>query len=325
MKRFSFIIYILLGSCAIFAQESDGINIRIAKYKGDKACAISYTFDDGLKEHYTLVAPVFEKSGFKGTFWINGAKINEDENAITDTTRMTWNELKDMATAGHEISNHGWAHKNFKRHTLDEIKEDIFKNDSAIFAHIGIMPRTFCYPNNATTPEGIKIASVNRVGTRTKQRSIGSKSTPEDLENWVNTLIETNDWGIGMTHGITYGYDAFGNPQCFWNHLEYVKTKEDRIWVGTFLEVASYVKERENTQLHLTYEEGLITITPEFSLDKNLFTEPLTAVIETMSLKNVTVEQNNQMLNTQIYPDKIRFDFNPSEGPIYINTSWSTR
>ena len=32
-------------------------NINIARFKDDKACAISYTFDDGLKEHYTLVTP----------------------------------------------------------------------------------------------------------------------------------------------------------------------------------------------------------------------------------------------------------------------------
>ena len=35
--------------------------LSIAPYKGDKACAISYTFDDGLAEQYSLVAPQFER------------------------------------------------------------------------------------------------------------------------------------------------------------------------------------------------------------------------------------------------------------------------
>lgn len=26
-----------------------------------------------------------------------------------------------------------------------------------------------------------------------------------------------------MTHGLTYGYDAFRNPQRFWDHLDQVK------------------------------------------------------------------------------------------------------
>ena len=32
--------------------------VYVAKYKQDKTCAITYTFDDGLLEQYTLVFPV---------------------------------------------------------------------------------------------------------------------------------------------------------------------------------------------------------------------------------------------------------------------------
>ena len=161
--------------------------LSIAPYKGDKACAISYTFDDGLAEQYSLVAPQFEKRGFRGTFAINGSKINSDGGLTTDTTRMSWEQVKDLSDRGHEISNHGWKHKNFARFPLEEIREDIYKNDSAIFANTGVMPRTFVYPHNNKKEEAKKIAVQNRVGTRTKQRSIGSKSTPQNLEAWVNT------------------------------------------------------------------------------------------------------------------------------------------
>ena len=163
---------------------------------------LSYTFDDGLKEHYTLVVPELEKRDFRGTFWINGSKINKDEHSITDTTRMTWPQLKEIAHNGHEVSNHGWEHKNFGRFPIEEIRQDVFKNDSAILEHTGIMPLTFCYPHNTKTPEGVELVSKNRIDTRTFQRSIGGKATPENLEAWVDQLIETKDWGVGMTHGI---------------------------------------------------------------------------------------------------------------------------
>ena len=42
-------------------------DVYVAPYKGDRVCAISYTFDDGLQEHYTLLFPKLEKYGFKGT------------------------------------------------------------------------------------------------------------------------------------------------------------------------------------------------------------------------------------------------------------------
>ena len=298
---------------------SDDPHVYVAKYKGDRACAISYTFDDGLAEQYSLVAPQFEKRGFRGTFAINGSKINSDGGLTTDTTRMSWSQVKDLSDRGHEISNHGWKHKNFARFPLEEIREDIYKNDSAIFANTGVMPRTFVYPNNNKKEEAKKIAVQNRVGTRTKQRSIGSKSTPQNLEAWVNTLIETNDWGVGMTHGLTYGYDAFRNPQRFWDHLDQVKAKEDKIWVGTFREVAAYVEEKGATQLDIVCEKNHLRITPELTLDKELFIEPLTLVIKGKQIKKISARQDGKKLPVQLHTDKAVFDFNPYGGVIEVN------
>lgn len=93
-------------SHSIYAVDWD---VYVAKYKQDKVCAISYTFDDGLAEHYTVVFPELEKRGFKGTFWICGCYI--EQGAAAKVPRMTWAQLKDMANKGHEISNHSWSHK----------------------------------------------------------------------------------------------------------------------------------------------------------------------------------------------------------------------
>ncbi len=73
------------------------------KLRNDKACAISYTFNDGLAEHYTLAAPELEKRGFRGTFFINGAKINTAGNNPADTTRLTWQQVKEMSERGYDM------------------------------------------------------------------------------------------------------------------------------------------------------------------------------------------------------------------------------
>lgn len=238
-----------------------------------------------MAEHYTLAAPQLEQRGFRGTFFINGSKVNKDERHIKDTTRVTWPQLKEMAEKGHEISNHGWAHRNFAKFPFEVLKEDILKNDSAIYAHVGVMPRTYAYPNNTKQGEAMAFVARNRVGTRLKQRSVGSKRTARDLEKWMETLIKTGDWGVGMTHGLTYGYDAFGNPQRLWEHWEQVKANEDKIWVGTFHEVVSYLKEREAIRLTVTEKKNKLHVVPELPLDKELFTEPLTMVVEGGTMK----------------------------------------
>ena len=293
-------------------------NVSVAKYRHDKVCAIIYTFDDGLAEHYTLAAPQLEQRGFRGTFFINGSKVNKDERHIKDTTRVTWPQLKEMAEKGHEISNHGWAHRNFAKFPFEVLKEDILKNDSAIYAHVGVMPRTYAYPNNTKQGEAMAFVARNRVGTRLKQRSVGSKRTARDLEKWMETLIKTGDWGVGMTHGLTYGYDAFGNPQRLWEHWEQVKANEDKIWVGTFHEVVSYLKEREAIRLTVTEKKNKLHVVPELPLDKELFTEPLTMVVEGGTMKKVSARQGKKKLSVQLRSDKAFFDFDPFGGEIIV-------
>ncbi len=316
MKSF---LFIMVSLCSAALTHAGNWDVSVARYRGDKTCAVSYTFDDGLAEHYTLVAPQLESRGWRGTFWINGSKINQDPVHLADTTRMTWAQLWEMSNQGHEISNHGWQHKNFARFPIEEIREDILKNDSAIFANTGVMPRTFCYPNNNKKAEGRRIAEQNRVGTRLEQWSVGSKRSKQDLNNWVDALMANRGWGVGMTHGLTYGYDAFRNPQRLWEHFDYVKGKEDRIWVGTFREVVSYVKERDAVQLEVKQKKKRLYVTPLLSLDKELFLEPLTLVIKGAQMKKVSAKQDKKNLPVTVYADKAVLDFNPFGGTVEIH------
>ncbi len=307
----------LLALFAGTAYASD--SIYIARYKGDKACALSYTFDDGLAEHYSLVAPALEKHGFRGTFWIVGSKINGDNTQRRDTTRMTWKQVRELAERGHEVGNHGWAHKSHHRHPLEVIREDIHKNDSAILANVGIMPRTFCYPGNRKTEEGMKLAETGRVGSRTHQRSLGSKWSAAELEKWVAKLIATNDWGVGMTHGITYGYDAFSEPQILWEHLEKVKAQEEQIWVATFCEVLAYTKERDALRLDIEHGKRKIKVKPLLELDRKLFTEKLTLVVEGKAKEGgIRVKQGKKPLPVVRKADKWLVDIDPFGGEVII-------
>ena len=52
-------VFIVIGffiACQLYAQ-SDSASVYVAQYKGDKAGAVSYTFDDGYAEHYTWPPP----------------------------------------------------------------------------------------------------------------------------------------------------------------------------------------------------------------------------------------------------------------------------
>ena len=296
---------------------------RVAKYKDDKQCAISYTFDDGLLEHYSLVFPAFEKLGFKGAFWTNGNTIEQWETnpkplMEAGKPRMTWKQLKKMARAGHEISSHGYSHKNLTTLSGNALRSEIERNDTIIYKNVGIFPRTFCYAGNAKNDSAIAAASKNRIATRLFQTSIGRKSTAENLERHVENLLATGGWEVTMTHGITYGYDHFNDANVFWEHLQKVKAREDHIWVGTFAEIAAYVKERKELTYDILPTEKGFRMAPKISLDKHLFTEPLTGVVERGNIKKITVRQGKKKLKTKILSDKVLFDFDPFGGEINV-------
>lgn len=295
----------------------------VAKYRDDKAAAISYTFDDGLQEHYTLVAPAFDKLGFKATFWINGDAISQwetDPKPLTEAgkPRMTWAQIKEMAASGHEISSHGWAHKNLTRLHGEALRYEIQHNDTAIFKNTGVFPRTFCYPGNVKNDTSVMVASRDRIATRLLQFSVGGKSTCENLEKRMEDLIAGNKWGVTMTHGITYGYDHFSNDSILWDHLLKVKAKENKIWVGTFSEIAAYTKEQKAIFYEIKDIEDGFVVVPELKLDSILFKEPLTAVIKTSDKNIASIYQGNNEVKFQISPNEILFDFNPYGGDISI-------
>ncbi len=295
--------------------------VYVADYKDNKRCAISYTYDDGLEEHYTLVFPEMEKAGFKGTFWIWGKGIGNVAEQ-QGKARMTWAQMKEMAGKGHEISSHSWSHANLKNMGMKEVQMEVGRNDSIIQAEIGERPLTFCYPFNSYNEDVLRIASENRVGTRTKQYAIGgekSKSTVESLDKWVKELLIAGDWGVAMIHGISTGYDAFTSPDILWEHFRRVKNQENDIWVGTFREVAAYVKERKNVQLDIVKKKSQWMVIPRLSLDKELFDEPLTIVLDKKGKEKVKVSQNGKSLLVKGRDDKLVFDFNPYGGIIKIS------
>lgn len=47
-----------------------------------------------------------------------------------------------------------------------------------------------------------------------------------------------------MTHGITYGYDAFGTVEAFTRMLDIACAESDKIWIAPLAEIGAYVKQK---------------------------------------------------------------------------------
>lgn len=133
---------------------------RIAKFAGDRAAAISYTFDDGLRDQFTLAVPMLNEMGFKGTFFVVPGKTAEMPEAAAAKQfepkvmgSISWPELKIMADQGHEIASHTWSHRNQAKINATEADAELSKSFDTIKARMGKPPLTLAFPYNQSTPE----------------------------------------------------------------------------------------------------------------------------------------------------------------------------
>ena len=105
---------IALFSC-VFVCINGQERISVASFYQDRQAAVSYVFDDGLEEHFTMVFPELDKRGLRATFAIIGSKIGgvmhssqDKKDGSNGTPCMTWEMLRQLTSEGHELSNHGY-------------------------------------------------------------------------------------------------------------------------------------------------------------------------------------------------------------------------
>ena len=291
-------------------------DIKVADYKDGKECAVSLTFDDSMKEHYTIVAPELEKRGFRGTFWMCGGWMPAEPQY--DTTHFTWAEAKEMSDKGHEMSNHSWSHPNMTTLSEDELKEQIRRNDEAILANLGKPSTTFCFPYNAYNDAVLAEVMKGRIGARLKEFWLGGQHSPKEyLQKQIEDALAAGSWIVGMTHGINYGYDCYEDASEFTDFLDYLKSLEDRIWIGTFRDVAAYTAVAKGISLDISKDGKEITVVPATNLDRTLYETPLTLEVNTDG-KKIKAQQDGKALEASYRNGKAYITFCPFGGAVTL-------
>ena len=318
----SMLLCVLIGVAPAFSAPS----VRIARFAGDRSAAISYTFDDGLRDQYTLAVPMLNEVGFKGTFFIIPGRVSE---TIEDAERrkndkrawgtITWEELRQMAGQGHEIGSHTWTHPNLTKLLPEEVDAQFTQANAAIEKEVGQSPLTLAYPFNARSVEIETLAEKYYAVCRTFQKGVGGdRSTVENLNAWADEQVKNGAWGVVMVHAIANGYAAFTDPDIFADHLRYVKSREADVWVDTFAKVGCYVKERDAAALDVSGKTGRITCTLTTPLDPVRYTVPLTLIVDAPGVKTAGAKRKGQNLPVQIFKDTIQIQVVPGKDPILI-------
>lgn len=299
--------------------------VSVAKYKNDCRCAISLTFDDGLKEHYTLVAPQLEKYGLRGTFAINASSIKDAD----DDLALTWNDVRALATRGHEISNHTWSHPDLTKLSHEEMSYQIDHCDSVIYRNTGSFTSTMILPFNAWNDKVLEECMKKHIAVRKEHFPLGQHNngqTAESIAGWLDKQIEDGTWGVTMSHGIHTGWDQWYEPEVLWRFFSQLNERRDVVWCGTFAEVSAYVVERDALSLeikrHAESSKGFhLTVIPSLSLNPVRYDQLLTLCIREIP-KGVRplIMQDGKRIDCQRKEDRYIFDIDPYGGEITITS-----
>lgn len=145
--RFKFITFLLALSAAVAGAGA----WSVATAAASNPLVVTLTFDDGLISQYQ-VRNALQARGMKGTFYVNSGLVGSSPHV------MTWNHIKQLAEAGHEIGGHGLEHRSLVGLDAAELRRQVCE-DRANMVRQGLNPKTFAYPeghHDATVHAALK-------------------------------------------------------------------------------------------------------------------------------------------------------------------------
>ncbi|MDO4922279.1 MAG: polysaccharide deacetylase family protein [Phascolarctobacterium sp.] len=177
----------------------------------DKYVALS--FDDGYKNNYSVVLPLLQKYGAKGSFFV----INRE---MGDELHMNEQEIKALIDAGMELGSHTYSHN-----PLAKIEEKylVWELDTSRYwlkkKFDGYIVRTLAYPNGsynstvvaAAKKYGFYRALTGHVGVNTadtykraplEMYRVTVADDGNGLEGFKRRLEQAYFWGFLQTKGV---------------------------------------------------------------------------------------------------------------------------
>jgi peptidoglycan/xylan/chitin deacetylase (PgdA/CDA1 family) len=267
----------------------------------------------------------------------------------------SWEDFKKDAAKGYEIASHSITHATMPGMDSVNIVYELQKSKEEILNHLGPKYTFSCeVPYGYETGRVMQIAypyypafrnrmpepwlkEIDRSGRKHPhpndkdyvqwQRGATTKTPLPMMKSWVDTAYNSKDmWLVLVFHGVdSLGYEALTH-QMLDEYFQYIKGKQDKLWVATFGDATRYMREREAAKVHSNQSSGKITVTLTHSLDKSMYDLPLTLkTYVPASWKTAKVQQGKRVYNESVMKDDkgsyVLFQAEPNSSGIVLTGS----
>jgi len=245
----------------------------------------------------------------------------------------TWDDFKKDAAKGYEIASHSITHATMPGMDSVNIVYELQKSKEEILNHLGPKYTFSCeVPYGYETGRVMQIAypyypafrnrmpepwlkEIDRSSRKLPhpsekdyvqwQRGATTKTPLPLMKSWVDTAYNNKDmWLVLVFHGVdSLGYEAL-NHQLLDEYFQYIKGKQDKLWVATFGDATKYMREHEAAKVNSTQNGSKINIALTHSLDKSMYDLPLTLkTYVPASWKAAKVQQGKHVHTANVMKD----------------------
>ena len=153
------------------------------------------TFDDGTIDHFEIVAPLLERHGISGIFFVPTEKLGMPG-------RLERQHVKELHDRGHEIGCHSHEHRRMDRMSDPEIANQLRRSCDILGEITGQSPRIFAPPGGYTNGRvRTGCANAGMRALRTMKWVVNRNLKMDDLE----TIALHRDFPIARFEKILDG------------------------------------------------------------------------------------------------------------------------
>ncbi len=332
MRKRAFVFLFFILSCElIMARAGD---TTVCETRGNKGAAVTFTTDDGLLKSVRYYVSIWKELGLRGTCALAAGNPGDWRD---------WIEL--METGCLDIGNHSMGHPRggLVKCSWQELEGEVNGAQETLDENLGGF-KTVCFlcPEGAYNDQVVKKIEERHIANRVVDRGYNSfdptrheiyrlkrqqilAATPlEEMNGWIDKAISDGTWLIEAYHGC--GDEGWQPPPCerLKQHYQYVASRLDDIWCGTFQEVITYIKERNAAQVKvLARQEARMIISLEDSLDDSVYSTPLTLKTQVFSSwQKVKIVQDGESQTVKAVSEDgkpyIYYDAAPHKGKITL-------
>jgi len=110
------------------------------------------TFDDAVKSHRTIVAPLLQSLGFRATFFITHRWMEDTKHFLS------WQDVAELHAMGFEIGNHSWGHGDFSTpRAASKLAGELALIDYELQRIKVPKPVSFAWSGNSFGPESVAV------------------------------------------------------------------------------------------------------------------------------------------------------------------------